>query len=68
MLLIRKPKSTLLWGGNKYEQTWSHHSRTLPETELDTEDGLVKVEWKGKVRKETGGSAESPGHCGLTQG
>ena len=37
MLLIRKPKSTLLRGGNKYEQTWSHHSRTLPETELDTE-------------------------------
>lgn len=68
MLLIRKPKSTLFWGGNKYEQTCSHHSRTLPETELDPEDGLVKVEWKSKVRKETGGSAESAGHCGLTQG
>ena len=54
MLLIRKPKSTLFWGGNKYEQTCSHHSRTLPETELDPEDGLVKVEWKSKVRKETG--------------
>lgn len=68
MVLIRKPTSTLLWDGNKYEQTWSHRSRTLPETELDTEDALVKVEWKSKVRKETGGSAESAGHCGLTQG
>ena len=47
-MLIRKPRSTLLWGGNKYEQTWSHHSRTLPETELETEDGLVKENGKGR--------------------
>ena len=67
-MLIRKPRSTLLWVGNIYEQTWSHHSRTLPETQLETEDGLVKVEWKSKVRKETRGSTESAGHCGLTQG
>jgi len=65
VVLIRKPTSTLLWGGNKHEQTWSHHSRTLPETELDTEDALVKVEWKSKVRKETGGQLSLQGTVDL---